>query len=162
MILLAAAITISIHTARPVNTFVPDRTFGAAVDGGDSGSAERTFTPHNIELMHSAGLSMLTYRLRTELGVEAWHWNPRGAWSDASRGEGYWTSSVAGPLPDSHGYRLPRRGSTTDMANNDGFSRIDDGNARTFWKSNPYLDETFTREGNDLHPQWIVVDFGRP
>ena len=162
MILLAAAVTITIHAAQPVNTFVPDRTFGAGVDGGDSGGAGRTFTPHNIQRMRSAGFSMLTYRLRTELGVEAWHWNPRGTWSDASRNEGYWTSSVAGPLPDSYGDRLPRRGSTTDMANNDGFSRIDDGNARTFWKSNPYLDAAFTHESNDLHPQWIFVDFGRP
>ena len=163
MFLLAAAVTITIHTARPVNAIVPDRTFGAGVDGREYGDARRTFTAHNLKWMQSAGFGLLTYRLRTELGVEAWHWNPAGRWSDARHQRGYWTSNVSrGPLSDSYGYRLTHRGSTTDQANNDGYSRIDDGDAHTYWKSNPYLDEAFTHESNDLHPQWIVVDFVKP
>ena len=156
-----AAITIRAGGG-PLNTFVPESTFGAGVDGRELGDARRTFTQHNLKAMRSAGFGPLTYRLRTELGIEAWHWNPKGQWSDAGHKQGYWTSAPSsGPLPESFGYRLPRRGSTTDQANNDGYSRIDDGDHATYWKSNPYLDEAFTHESNDNHPQWIAIDFGK-
>lgn len=161
--LFALAVKITVHdSGAPVNTFVPATTFGAGIDGRESGDAARTFTAHNIHEMQSAHFGPLTYRLRTELAIEAWHWNPSGRWSDADHAQGYWTSEVtSGPLPDSYGYRLPRRGSTTDQANNDGYSRLDDGDTSTFWKSNPYLDEAFTHEDNANHPQWIAIDFGK-
>src|SRR5262249_21723741 len=43
-----------------------------------------------------------------------------------------------------------------------GYSRLTDGDAATYWKSNPYLSSKFTRENDALHPAWIVVDFGTP
>ncbi len=151
-------------TGHPVRAFSALQAFGAGVDGLEQGDAAQVYTPANVKAMRAVPYGPLTYRLRTELAIDAWHWNPRGAWSDAARGQGYWTSDAraASPLLASYGYRLPRRGSTTDQAANDGYSRLDDGDPRTFWKSNPYLSSRFTHEPDSLHPQWVVMDLGRP
>src|SRR5437773_4432623 len=63
-----------------VNHCVPIEALGAGIDGHDKGECARMFTDKNIEQMLSAGLGPLTYRLRTELAGEVWHWNPRGTW----------------------------------------------------------------------------------
>lgn len=132
------------------------------MDGADVGITERVFRSESVAKMRSLGLPRLTYRLRTELGVQVWHWNPQGSWSDAAQNQGYWVSNgTGGPVAMSWGYRLPRRGSTTDQANDDGYSRLDDGDPDSFWKSNPYLDRHFTGEPNTAHPQWVVVDLGQ-
>src|SRR5256714_5174485 len=147
---------------RPVNQCVPPQALGAGVDGHEQGECAKMFTDKNIAEIRSAGFGPLTYRLRTELAGEVWHWNPRGTWSNPVHQCGYWISddSIAESIDLSYGYRLPRRGNTIDQANDDGYSRITDGNEESFWKSNPYLDSHFTGEADDAHPQWVIIDLG--
>jgi hypothetical protein len=158
----SVTITVRFSPGRPLHRFLPSHALGAGIDGDDSGAQDKKLTPANIQAMLSVGLKSLDYRLRTELAIDAWHWNPQGTWSDATGKQGYWTSDYNSdkPILLSYGYHLPRRGSTIDQAENDGYSRLDDGDSDTFWKSNPYLDQHFTGDDNSLHPQWIVVDLG--
>jgi hypothetical protein len=106
------AVSAVVFAAHPVNHCVPTKALGAGVDGHEKDECGRMFADKNIAEMRSAGLGPLTYRLRTELAGEVWHWNPRGTWSDPVHQCGYWTSddSLAEPINLSYGYRLPRRG----------------------------------------------------
>lgn len=153
--------TLRLDLRKPVTTFRPDRAFGAAFDGGDAGESRPLLAAANGPALRSAGLMRGTYRLRTELAIEAWHWSAHGRWSDPAHARGYWTGDPDrdDPSPVSWGYRLPRRGDTLDEANNDGFSRLDDGDARTFWKSDPYLDGRHTGIAGE-RAEWIKVDLG--
>lgn len=157
------AATVTIISSHRLATFDPHTAWGAALDGHDYSETSTIYTPANIAAMLSAGLGPISYRLRTELGVEVWHWNPHGEWSDAARHQGYWTSfdTSTAPITMSFGYRLPRRGRTIDDANNDSYSRLDDGDTTSFWKTNPYLDPRFTHDSEALHPQWFTVDLDR-
>ncbi len=157
----AAEVSILYSPGRPINRFRPDHALGAGIDGGPAGETA-LLTPANVAAMESAGLKSLTLRLRTELAIDAWHWNPSGKWSDPANAQGYWTSDATSqtPIMASFGYNLPRRGNSIDQANNTGYSRLDDADETSFWKSNPYLDEHFTHEPSARHEQWIVVDLG--
>ena len=161
----AAAVeeTVVVDAAHPLRSLVPEDALGAAVDGMQKGEVRRLLTPYNIRLMKTAGLRRVTYRTRPELGIEAWHWTDRGHWSDPARQQGYWTGDPnSRSTPDvTFGYGLPRRGNTVDQANDKGFSRLDDGDPASFWKSNPYLDTRFTGLPRN-RPQWIVVSFEDP
>jgi hypothetical protein len=149
-----------IDASQPLGTLTPQAALGAALDGMGEGDVQRLLTPYNIEKMRAAGLQRVSYRTRPELGIEVWHWSEEGTWSDALHQQGYWTGSDnpsrAGPV--TWGYSLPRRGDTIDNANNVGFSRLDDGDTASFWKSNPYLDRRFTGLAA-ARPQWIVLSF---
>lgn len=160
--LLAAApvpdrIVVDLSAPKPANTFRPNEAFGGGLDGAGRDEVKATYTPRNVAAMRQAGPRKISYRLRTELGGQAWHWNPRGRWSDPARQQGYWTSDdkPGAPILLSHGYDLPRRGMTNDNANNNGYSRLNDGDEATFWKSNPYLDSRYTHA--PARPQWLAA-----
>ena len=144
----------------PLNVIRPDRALGGAIDGVPAGQVEALFTPHNVAEIRKAGLGPISYSLRTDLAIDAWHWGEEGSWSDAVHQQGYWTTSdnPHEPVMRGWGYKLPRRGDSVDQANDDGYSRIDDGDLQTLWKSNPYLDARLSHTAD--RPQWVVVDFG--
>jgi hypothetical protein len=143
----------------PAAAFRTDEALGAGIDGSEEGGAARFFRPATVAKLRTAGLAPITYRLRTELAGEAWHWSEEGRWSDAAHAQGYWTGDphTKAPILLTHGYNLPRRGNTVDQANDEGYSRIDDGDLASFWKSNPYLDRAHAGAG--ARPQWIKVRF---
>ena len=159
----AVGIAVNIDLSGKPVTFLPDEAFGRAIDGLDQGQVKSTYTPLNINKINSSGFHRVSYRLRTELGIEAWHWSPEGTWSDPAHQQGYWVSNdnPQRPILLSYGYKLPRRGNTIDQANDNGYSRLDDGRLSTFWKSNPYLDSYFADSEASGVPQWIIVDFER-
>ena len=163
LLLLAAAvstsvITVNVETSHVLNTVRPLRAIGTSVDSDPKGRIEFLYTPARVAPALEAGLGTISYRLYTELSIQDWHWNPTGTFSAGDRG--YWTSASA-PITrivDSYGYVLPHRGDTRDQGDDNGYSRIDDGDPHTYWKSNPYLTSRYTDDPDSAHPQWVVVD----
>ena len=145
---------------RVLRIFRPAEAFGVAIDGGDAAEARALLDPRNSSPIRAAGFKSASYRLRAELAGQVWHWSSYGHWSDQEHHQGYWLGDAA--LDDDHelsfGYRLPRRGNSRDEADDDGFSRIDDGDSNSFWKSNPYLDPKL--DGVGVERQWVMVDLG--
>jgi hypothetical protein len=162
-ILPSAAQTVRVDTAHLVNTFSPLYALGTTVDRVPSNATDTFFRPDQLEKVLSAGWGVVSYRQNTDLFVQAWHWNPKGTWSDPA-GKGYFTgdSTPTEMIRHSFGYSLQHRGFTRNGGSEfDGFSRLDDGDLNTYWKSNPYLTKAFTGEDDGTHPQWIVVDLGK-
>ena len=158
---MAQTIRVDAAPEHVINVIRPQQALGAGVDRLPYGRADRLFRPEIIRQVLSAGWQPVTYRQNTELHAEAWHWNPRGTWS-ASGERGYFTGEArptSQPIMHSYGYPLPRRGVTrddgTDMI---GYSRLTDGDPQSFWKSNPYLTQSFTGEDDAAHPQWVILD----
>jgi hypothetical protein len=143
------------------NSIRPTEAVGAGIDRLPYGATDKLFVDSTIKQVLSSGWQTITYRQNTELHMEAWHWNPQGTWSDPA-GKGYFTGSAtpgAEPIRHSYGYPLPHRGVTRDDGTDtEGYSRITDGDADTYWKSNPYLSQKFTGESDSLPPQWVIVD----
>jgi hypothetical protein len=161
---IAQTVTVDITPSHSVNQIVPTKALGAGIDRVPKTVAEHLFTPEWVERVLSSGWQTITYRQNTELHVQAWHWNPEGTWSDAGS-KGYFTGNATPgePIRESYGYDLPHRGFTrNDGTGSSGYSRLDDGDLSTYWKSNPYLTKAFTGEDDTLHPQWVVLDFATP
>jgi hypothetical protein len=145
-----------------VNAFRPDQALGSSMDALPEGVVDKIYTPTILQDSLSAGWGPISYRNNTELRIAAWHWNPKGTWSDAAHQSGYFTGG-AGPtemLRHSYFYDLPHRGDTRNGGTEYGYSRLTDGDPHTYWKSNPYLTRRFTDDDDALHPQWVVIDLG--
>jgi hypothetical protein len=152
-------------TPQPVNIISPQDVIGAGVDAIYGVSTATVYSPSNMAQMLAAGYGSLSYRLNTELGVQDWHWNPSGTWSDATGGgRGYFTGSASTNAPlilHSYPFELPHRGHSFDQTGpNTRYSRLVDDSVTTYWKSNPYLTSAFTGEPDSAHPQWAMLDFG--
>jgi F5/8 type C domain len=156
----AQTVTVDSTPTHVANRFSPIRALGSTVDRVPSNATDVFFRPDQIQKVLSAGWGVITYRQNTDLFVQAWHWNPKGVWSDPS-GAGYFTGDSTPTremIRHSYGYSLPHRGFTRNNGTEfDGYSRLDDGDLETYWKSNPYLTKEFTGEDDSLHPQWIVI-----
>jgi hypothetical protein len=160
---LAQTIHVDAAPDHAVNTFVPTKALGAGIDRINTAATDKLFTDAVMNRVLAAGWQTVSYRQNTELHVEAWHWNPRGTWSDPA-GKGYFTGNAtpAEAIRHSFGYFLPHRGFTRNDGVEAGYSRLTDGDLNTYWKSNPYLTKTFTSEEDSTYPQWVTMDFANP
>jgi hypothetical protein len=155
--------TIRVDATRPIKSFDPDVALGTSIDILPQGVVDKIYTPAILKESLSAGWGPITYRQNTELQGAAWHWNPRGTWSNSTHQSGYFTGSAEPGefIRHSAGYPLPHRGNTGGDGRSPGkYSRMTDGDPDTYWKSNPYLTSKFTGEDDSLHPQWVILDLG--
>ena len=90
--LFAAAQTITVDVSHSPNHFVPSETLGAGVDRIPAEAIDKDLLPPSLDATLASGWQTVSYRQNTELAVEAWHWNPKGTWSDPS-GKGYFTGA---------------------------------------------------------------------
>ena len=153
-------IHVEIARGKALNTFNPLRDLGAGIDRFDTGTVDLMFSKPMLDPVLASGWGAVSYRLNTELHVEAWHWNPHGTWSEPS-GRGYFTGTAVTtePIRHSFGYPLPRRGFTHNEGTEKvGYSRLTDGDAHSFWKSNPYLSSELTGDADAAFPQWVVLE----
>ena len=146
---VAQTVQVDATPSHVVNKFSPLYALGTTVDRVPSNATDMFFRPDQLKQVLSAGWGSVSYRQNTELFVQAWHWNPKGKWSDPS-GKGYFTGDATPTkesIRHSYGYSLQHRGFTRNGGTEfDGFSRLDDGDLNTYWKSNPYLTQGFTGE----------------
>src|SRR6478672_7597588 len=107
----AQDIVVDAAVSDAVNSFSPVRALGGAVDRQRGGNTQEEIEKHTQWVLSGSALKELlgtgwqtvTYRQNTELHIEAWHWNPRGTWSDPS-GKGYFTGNATPGEPIRHSY----------------------------------------------------------
>src|SRR5206468_2431351 len=110
----AQTVTVDATPSHVVNRFSPLRALGSTVDRVPSNATDVFFRPDQIQKVLSAGWGTISYRQNTDLFVQAWHWNPKGTWSDPA-GKGYFTGDktpTSEMIRHSYGYSLPHRGFT--------------------------------------------------
>jgi hypothetical protein len=123
----AASQTVQVDAtpAHVVNTFRPLYALGSTVDRVPSNATDVFFRPDQISQIQQAGWGVISYRQNTDLFVQAWHWNPKGKWSDRS-GKGYFVGDAMPTkemIRHSYGYSLPHRGFTLNGGTEfDGFA----------------------------------------
>ena len=90
---IAQTVFVDATPTHVVNTFSPLYALGSTVDRVPSNATDVFFRPDQIEQVLSAGWGVISYRQNTDLFVQAWHWNPKGTWSDPA-GKGYFTGDA--------------------------------------------------------------------
>ena len=90
MAMRAQTIQVDATPSHVANSFNPPYALGSTVDRVPSNATDTFFRPDQIKQILSAGWGAISYRQNTELFVQAWHWNPKGVWSDPA-GKGYFT-----------------------------------------------------------------------
>ena len=156
----AQTVHVDVSTGKAI-AFDPDKAMGTSLDILVAKDLEPVFSEPIVKAGLSAGWGPITYRQNTELTYNAWHWNPSGTWSDEQHKSGYFVGSAEpkDELRASYGYRLQHRGTTRSDSGQSEYSRMTDGDAASYWKSNPYLTEKYTGEPDSAHPQWVVIEF---
>lgn len=160
----AQVIDVDVTPSHVKKSFVPNQTLGAGIDRIPQAVIDANFNKATVDRVLEAGWGPVSYRQNTELYTEAWHWNPKGTWSDPS-GKGYFVgdSNPTEMIRYSYGYPLPHRGVTRDDGTETiGYSRLTDADENSYWKSNPYLAKAFTGEEDSRHPQWVFLDLSSP
>jgi len=92
---LAQVVRVDTAPEHIVNRIAPSQALGGGVDRFSVQAFDKTMTPEVLKQTAPTGWGPMTYRQNTDLSVEAWHWNPKGTWSDA-RGRGYFTGLGSG------------------------------------------------------------------
>src|SRR6516162_7203305 len=149
----AQVINVDITSRHVKKSFAPNQTLGAGIDRIPKTVIDAAFNKTTVDRVLEAGWGPVSYRQNTELYTEAWHWNPKGTWSDPG-GKGYFLGDADSPemIRYSYGYPLPHRGVTRDDGTETvGYSRLTDGDENTCWESNPYLTKAFTGEDDTKH-----------
>ena len=152
MPLLASAQTVVVDAtpSHVANTFSPLRALGTTVDRIPTNTTDIFFEPDQIKQILEAGWGPVTYRQNTELFVEAWHWNPKGTWSDPA-GKGYFVGDATPTkemIRHSFSYNLPHRGVTRNSGSEfDGYSRLDDGDLEHLLEEQSISDESLHGRG---------------
>ena len=140
----------------------PPHALGSTVDRVPSNATDAFFEPATLKQILSAGWGVISYRQNTELFIQAWHWNPRGRWSDPS-GKGYFTgdSTPGEMIRHSFGYALQHRGFTRNGGTDENTWFF----ASERWRPEHILEEQSISRGGfhwrktvPPHPQWVVID----
>jgi len=82
--IVAQTVQVDSTPSHVLNSFSPPSALGSTVDRVPSNATDVFFRPDQLKEILSAGWGTISYRQNTELFVQAWHWNPKGTWSDPS------------------------------------------------------------------------------
>jgi hypothetical protein len=104
--LLAQTIRVDTTPDHATNSFRPTETLGAGIDRIPRAATDKLFTERTIKEVLSAGWQTVRYRQNTELHVEAWHWNPKGTWSEPGDA-GYFVGNDTPTDSIRHSYGYP-------------------------------------------------------
>ena len=142
--------TVDATPGHVANKFSPLYALGSTVDRVPSNATDVFFRPDQIKNVLSAGWGVISYRQNTDLFVQAWHWNPKGTWSDPAGG-GYF---IGDATPTKEMIRTPTAtrcdtGASREMAGRSSTdSRVfDDGDLQSTGRAIPSSEGLHWRRG---------------